>query len=113
MIYIITFLVILITTIIIKFKGYNNIPKMEDWWSAEIEKANYFDFSEIVPKTDKSFWVGKSCYITDGTNCIIHIKTNLVLSIDGELLGRFHNGEFIDVNDLPNNIKEWYTACGF
>jgi len=92
-----------------------------DWWSVEIENANNFDFKQIVPKDDRDFWVGKSCYIKEvdengnvnELKTILHVKTNLVLSIDGELLGRNVNGEFIDAKDLPLYVKDWYQSCGF
>jgi hypothetical protein len=92
-----------------------------DWWSIEIENANNFNFTEVIPKDDRDFWVGKSCYIKEvdengninEVKTILHVKTNLVLSIDGELLGRNVNGEFVDVNNLPLDVKVWYQRCGF
>lgn len=120
MIYIITFFVVFLTWLLYRFKENKSIKKM-DWWTPEIQKAENFDFSVVVPKSNKEFWVGKSCYLRETDNegnktelfCIIHIKSNIVLTKDGQLLGRFVNNEFIDVEDLPNNIKEWYSACGF
>jgi hypothetical protein len=92
-----------------------------DWWSIEIENANNFDFTQVIPKDNTDFWVGKSCYIKEvdengninEVKTILHVKTNLVLSIDGELLGRNVNGEFVDVNNLPLDVKVWYQRCGF
>jgi hypothetical protein len=92
-----------------------------DWWTIEIENATNFDFTQVVPKNNRDFWVGKSCYIKEvdengnvnEVKTILHVKTNLVLSIDGELLGRNINGEFIDVKDLPLDVKVWYQRCGF
>ncbi len=92
-----------------------------DWWSVEIENATNFDFTQVVPKNNRDFWVGKSCYIKEvdengnvnEIKTILHVKTNLVLSIDGVLLGRNINGEFIDVKDLPLDVKVWYQRCGF
>ena len=92
-----------------------------DWWTIEIENANNFDFTQVVPKNNRDFWVGKSCYIKEvdehgninEVKTILHVKTNLVLSIDGDLLGRNINGEFIDVKDLPIDVKIWYQSCGF
>ena len=92
-----------------------------DWWSVEIENANNFNFTEVIPKDNLDFWVGKSCYIKEvdhegnvnEVKTILHVKTNLVLSVDGELLGRNVNGEFVDVNNLPLDVKVWYQRCGF
>jgi hypothetical protein len=92
-----------------------------DWWSVEIENANNFDFTEVVSKDNTDFWVGKSCYIKEvdengnvnEVKTILHVKSNLVLTIDGELLGRNVNGEFVDVNNLPLDVKVWYQRCGF
>ena len=92
-----------------------------DWWTVEIENANNFDFTQVVPKNNRDFWVGKSCYIKEvdengnvnEVKTILHVKTNLVLSIDGELLGRNINSEFVDVKDLPLEVKVWYQRCGF
>jgi hypothetical protein len=92
-----------------------------DWWTIEIENANNFDFTQVIPKNNRDFWVGKSCIIKDvneygnvnEVKTILHVKTNLVLSIDGELLGRNVNGEFIEVEDLPLYVKDWYKNCGF
>ena len=92
-----------------------------DWWSIEIENATNFDFTQVIPKSNRDFWVGKSCLIKEvdeqgnvnEVKTILHVKTNLVLSIDGDLLGRNINGEFIDVEDLPLDVKVWYQRCGF
>jgi hypothetical protein len=92
-----------------------------DWWSIEIENATNFDFTQVIPKNNRNFWVGKSCYIKEideqgnvnEVKTILHVKTNLVLSMDGELLGRNINGEFVDVKDLPLDVKIWYERCGF
>ena len=92
-----------------------------NWWSVEIENANNFNFTEVIPKDNTDFWVGKSCYIKEvdeegnvnEVKTILHVKTNLVLSVDGELLGRNVNGEFVDVNNLPLDVKVWYQRCGF
>lgn len=95
-------------------------PKV-DWWTIEIENANNFDFTQVIPKNNRDFWVGKSCLIKEvddqgnvnEVKTILHVKTNLVLSIDGELLGRNIDGHFVDVDDLPVDIKDWYQRCGF
>jgi len=92
-----------------------------DGWSVGIENANNFDFTEVVFKDNTDFWVGKSCYIKEvdengnvnEVKTILHVKSNLVLSINGELLGRNVNGEFVDVNNLPLDVKVWYQRCGF
>ena len=63
-----------------------------DWWTIEIKNANNFDFTQVIPKNNRDFWVGKSCiikYVNEYGNVnevktILHVKTNLVLSIDGE-----------------------------
>ncbi len=123
MIYLVAILSILISYYYykyIKVKDESNINKM-DWWSSEIGKANDFDFKTIYPKGDRNFWVGKSAYIkqedSEGNiteqQCIIHVKTNLVMDFDGNLLGRKVNNEFIFIEDIPEYIKEWYKACGF
>ncbi len=91
-----------------------------DWWTIEIENATNFDFTQVVPKNNRDFWVGKSCYIKEvdehgnvnEIKTILHVKTNLVLSIDGELLGRNIKGEFVDVEKLPLEVKVWYKKCG-
>ena len=95
-------------------------PKV-DWWTVEIENANNFDFTQVIPKSNRDFWVGKSCLIKEvddqgnvnEVKTILHVKTNLVLSIDGELLGRNIDGHFVDVDDLSVDIKVWYKKCGF
>jgi len=92
-----------------------------DWWTIEIENATDFDFTQIVPKNNRDFWVGKSCYIKEvdelgnvnQVKTILHVKTNLVLSIDGELLGRNVDGKFVEVEYLPSDVKVWYKNCGF
>ncbi len=139
MIYAITFLVILLSYILNRYlykkvKAIKSINKMDDneylktkynpqtnWWDSEIEKATLFEFNEVIPSSNRDFWVGKSCYIKEvdqeghekDIKCILHVKTNLVLSIDGELLGRNINGEFVDVSNLPLDVKQWYSKCGF
>jgi hypothetical protein len=124
MIYIITPIIILLSTVYyykyIKVKDENTINKM-DWWTQEINNANDFDFKTIYPKGDRNFWVGKSAYIKEEDDegniiekkCIIHVKSNLVMDYDGNLLGRQVNNEFISVDDIPSYIKDWYASCGF
>ena len=75
-------------------------------------KDDDFDFSTPVPKSDTKFWKGYSCVIGD-LKCIIHRSTNLLLSYDGKLIGRYINKEFIPVEELDPRIIQWYKDCGF
>jgi photosystem II stability/assembly factor-like uncharacterized protein len=117
---IIFFILVLATLYNIKVKDENSKSKM-DWWSSEIDKASDFDFKTIYPKGDRNFWVGKSAYIKEEDDngnitekkCIIHVKTNLVMDYEGNLLGRRFNNGFIPIEDVPVYIKEWYSTCGF
>ncbi len=100
-----------------KLKRLNCINKM--WWEKDMEQAVDFDFQEIHPLTDKDFWVGKSAYIPstneqgedDIQKCIVHVKTNLLISYDGVLLGRYKDDEMIPVEELPAEIIDWYKKC--
>jgi len=100
-----------------RLKKLNCINKM--WWEKDMEQAVDFDFQEIYPLTDKDFWVGKSAYIPsineqgedDIQKCIVHVKTNLLISYDGVLLGRYKDDEMIPVEELPAEIIDWYKKC--
>jgi len=100
-----------------RLKKLSCINKM--WWEKDMEEAVDFDFQEIHPLSDKDFWVGKSAYIPstneqgeeDIEKCIVHVKTNLLISYDGVLLGRYKDDEMIPVEELPVEITEWYKKC--
>ncbi len=69
-------------------------------------------FSTPVPKSDKKFWKGYSCVIGD-LNCIIHKHTNLLISYEGKLIGRYVDNEMIPIERLDPKIIQWYKDCGF
>ena len=86
------------------------------WWEKEMEEATEFDFKEIHPLTDKVFWVGKSAYIPseddeDIQKCIVHVKTNLLIDYEGNLLGRYVGDDVIPVESLSPEILKWYKNC--
>ncbi len=78
----------------------------------KLPKDNY-DFSVPVPKSDKKFWEGLSCELDNGLKCIIHMKTRLLISYEGKLLGRYVDNDIIQVEDLDPKIIQWYKDCGF
>ena len=94
-------------------KELKDINKM--WWEKEMEEATDFDFKEIYPLTDKVFWVGKSAYIPseddDIQRYIVHVKTNLLIDYEGNLLGRYVGDDIIPVENLSSEILEWYKNC--
>lgn len=103
-----------IYTVIDKIKttfSFSKISKVAPLKSTPL-KDDDFDFSTPVPKSDTKFWKGYSCIIGD-LKCIIHRSTNLLLSYDGKLIGRYINKEFIPIEELDPRIIQWYRDCGF
>jgi len=71
-----------------------------------------YDFNEPVDKSNKNFWVG-SRIVIDNEEYILHKKTNLIMSFDGELVGRYTSRGIIEVDYLEPKIIQWYNDCGF
>ncbi len=78
-----------------------------------IFKSKEYDFSKPVPKSNKDFWKGVSCEIGNDLKCIIHLKSSLLISYEGKLLGRYINGEMIPLEELDPKIVQWYKDSGF
>jgi hypothetical protein len=101
-----------------KLKSMLYISQMNvKWYEPHIEKAKDYDFNETVDKSDKEFWQGVSSKIVDEggieVDCILHVKTNLIISYEGELIGRDTDEGVIYLNELDPKIIQWYKNCDF
>lgn len=72
-----------------------------------------YSFITPVNKSNKSFWKGVSFDLREGIKCVLHLKTKLLISYDGKLLGRYINNEIVYLEDLDPKIIKWYNDCGF
>jgi hypothetical protein len=74
--------------------------------------ANQYKFDKPIKMNDSDFW-RVSKIICDSSELFLHQKTNLILAKNGRLLGRYINGEFIDIEKINNkeHIIYWYAMC--
>jgi hypothetical protein len=45
--------------------------------------------------------------------CILHVNTNLIITYEGELIGRQTDEGIVYIEDLDPKIIQWYVNCGF
>ena len=104
-----------------KLKSILYIDQMNDkiikrWYEPLILKAKEYDFNEPVNRSNRTFWqgVGAKIYNEDEEiKCILHVNTNLIITYEGELIGRQTDDGIIYLEDLDPKIIKWYTDCGF
>ena len=86
------------------------------WYEPLILKAKEYDFNEPVNISNRTFWQGVGAKIYDDEEeikCILHVNTNLIITYEGELIGRQTDDGIIYLEDLDPKIIQWYTDCGF
>jgi hypothetical protein len=78
----------------------------------DYDSASKYTFTEPVKMSDSNFW-RVSKIICDKLEVFLHQKTNLVLAQNGRLLGRYIDGEFIDIEKINDreHIIYWYAMC--
>ncbi len=104
-----------------KLKSILYINQMNDkiikrWYEPLILKAKDYDFNEPVDRSNRTFWkgVGAKIYNEDEEiKCILHVNTNLIITYEGELIGRQTDDGIIYLEDLDPKIIKWYMDCGF
>jgi hypothetical protein len=92
----------------------NQVPGK--WYQPLILKAKDYDFNEPVSKSNKTFWQGVGAKIYDDEEeikCILHVNTNLIITYEGELIGRQTDKGIVYIKDLDPKIIQWYVNCGF
>ena len=89
---------------------------IEKWYTPLILKAKEYDFNEPVNRSNRNFWQGVGAKIYDDEEeikCILHVNTNLIITYEGELIGRQTDDGIIYLEDLDPKIIKWYMDCGF
>ncbi len=78
----------------------------------DYKTASQYNFDEPVKMSDSDFW-RVSRIICDNLELFLHQKTNLILAKNGRLLGRYIDGEFIDIEKINDreHIIYWYAMC--
>jgi hypothetical protein len=76
------------------------------------ESASFDDFDTVKKIDEKEFW--KMVPVQPESDVLLHIKTNLLINTDCELLGRaVYNEEenVMEIQDVDDKIKRWYVKC--
>lgn len=108
-----------------RIKSILYIPQMDTdttvkgvgkWYQPLILKAKDYEFNEPVSKSNRTFWQGVGAKIYDNDEekkCILHVNTNLIITYEGELIGRQTDEGIVYIEDLDPKIIQWYVNCGF
>ena len=120
-----------------KMKKYGNIFNYTKF-DYDYELAdNFRDFETIVPFTQRGFWVCSGIKLLEpddeyfdsspedrahfdnvyGETLLLHIKSNLVFNISGELIGRLKIIEdsgtpyIVSTENMDQRFVEWFNKC--
>ncbi len=88
------------------------IPVFNKFKYDYFESASFNDFDTVKKIEEKEFW--KMVEIEPESDILLHIKTNLLINKDCELLGRAVYNEkenVMEVQEVDEKIKMWYVKC--
>jgi hypothetical protein len=88
------------------------IPVFNKFRYDYFESAAFNDFDTVKKIEEKEFW--KMVEIEPESDILLHIKTNLLINKDCELLGRaVYNEEenVMEMQEVDEKIKMWYVKC--